>query len=59
MNPEYLINQPWWKDPTAVEAINNYHHLRFLYRQLLGLPFYATPEDFSYPDSVPEIADLD
>jgi hypothetical protein len=59
MDPKYLINQPWWKDPTAVEVLNNYHHLRFLYRQLLGLPFYATSEDFSYPDSVPEIVDLD
>jgi hypothetical protein len=58
MDPGYLANTPWWRDPAAVEIINNYHHLRFLYRLMLGLPFYATPENFSYPDSASEIADL-
>ena len=59
MDPRFLINTPWWREPAAVEILNNYHYLRFLYRLILGLPFYATPEDFSYPDSVPEIVDLD
>ena len=54
MDPAYIVNVPWWNEPVAVQIYNNYHHLRFLFRTILGLPFYA----FNLSESV-EIADLD
>jgi hypothetical protein len=54
MDPAYIVNVPWWNEPVAVQIINNYHHFRFIFRTILGLPFYA----FDLSESV-EIADLD
>ena len=40
MNPEFLINLPWWVEPLLVQQQNNYVYLDFLQRLLLGFPFY-------------------
>jgi hypothetical protein len=53
MNPKFLVNKPWWKEPQLVQIANNYTHLRFLQRSLLGLSFY--PECTEQP----VIIDLD
>ena len=50
MDPAFLVNEPWWIEPLLVRLNNNYTHLKFLQRMLLGFPFY-TPE--------PSIAELD
>jgi hypothetical protein len=51
MNPQYLINTPWWKEPLAVQAENNLIYLERLQRLLLGLPLYWATEEL--------VADLD
>ena len=54
MDPQFIKNKPWWKEPLAVQHHNNYVYLRYLQRLCLGLPFY----EFS-PSIGITIAELD
>jgi len=47
MNPRFLVNIPWWKEPLAVQNHNNYIYLRYLQSLLSGLSFYYQDVDTS------------
>src|SRR3954454_18919398 len=55
MNPEYLINHPWWSEPLSVLLENNTSYLRQLLRCVLNLPFY----EIDLTDNSDLIAPLD
>jgi hypothetical protein len=55
MNPEYLVNHPWWSEPFAVLLENNTSYLRQLLRCIFDLPFY----EINLTDNSELIAPLD
>jgi hypothetical protein len=66
MNPDYLINEPWWEEPAAVIADNHYTQLRKLYKIFMyylhtpmnQIPFYFDFNSINL-DFSPVIAELD
>ena len=40
MNPEYLINNQWWKEPQTVQLENNVNYLKYIERLMNGLPVH-------------------
>jgi hypothetical protein len=40
MNPEYLINNQWWKEPQAVQLENNVNYLKYIERLMNDLPVH-------------------
>jgi hypothetical protein len=52
MNPEYLINTPWWKEPKQVEQENSVRYLRNFQRLYNNLPIQPVSLE-------PFIAELD
>jgi hypothetical protein len=58
MNPEFLVNQPWWTEPFAVLLENNTTYLRQLLRCVFNLPFYEIDINDNF-DNLDLIAPLD
>ena len=40
MNPEYLINNQWWKESQAVQLENNVNYLKYIERLMNDLPVH-------------------
>src|SRR5688572_5634589 len=57
MDPNYLINIPWWIEPLRVQRYNNYIHLEYLMKLLLGLSFYDSLDTIPFKPEI--IAELD
>ncbi|CAG8759708.1 hypothetical protein GLOIN_2v1482001 [Rhizophagus irregularis DAOM 181602=DAOM 197198] len=40
MNPKFLINNQWWKEPQAVQLENNINYLKYIERLMNDLPVH-------------------
>ncbi|POG60213.1 hypothetical protein GLOIN_2v1487225 [Rhizophagus irregularis DAOM 181602=DAOM 197198] len=52
MNPKFLINNQWWKEPQAVQLENNINYLKYIERLMNDLPVHKVSLE-------PFIANLD
>ncbi|CAB5190519.1 unnamed protein product [Rhizophagus irregularis] len=52
MNPKFLINNQWWKEPQAVQLENNINYLKYIERLINDLPVHKVSLE-------PFIANLD